>query len=691
MATLEKIRSKSVLLLVIIGGALLAFIAGDFFTSGRTLFGGGTTVAKIDGHSIDIQEFQNRVQQASQELQQSNQKVDGAVLQQQVLNQMVQEQLFNEEIENLGIKVTDEELSNALVGSGSQYVDMYVRQQYGLESAAQLLDVVSNPAKYDLDAQTAAQFSALWKSLEDQMTQSMLHQKFNDLFVGALQSNDLDAQTFFAESNNNKTVAFASKSFASLTDDDYPVTDADINTEWAKHKEMYRLAEPTRSISYIAVPIAPSADDLLAAEQKVEDALVALRTAEAAEGVAEMEEFIVDRNNVTASRINNRDVKAFADTAAVGQAAVVSHVGNNYTLAKLINRSMAVDSVNIDVAMVPGTRAQIDSVVAGLNNGAIALASVAETMGAQVNDSIWVTLTDAQMSELRNTLAGASTGTYFTPDTLANATQGRIFRVKSRKAPVQTMDLAVVTFTAEPSKATVNSLDAALRTFIATNNSATAFNENAAAAGYTTVPQLITASTPLIGNYDDTREAIVWALDAKKGAVSPIYGDETTGQFIAVALDDTYNDYLPASAPQIEPTLRAQALAAKKGDALMEQTAGKANDLAGYAKLLGSEIDTTTVAFGQNSIPRIGARESSVAAQVAVAQPGTLVGPVKANDALVVLQVIDIDPIGRPFNLRESSSNFMRARGGSALSQMLPAILMGNKKVDNRLSRFYRD
>lgn len=66
MATLEKIRSKSVLLLVIIGLALLAFIIGDFFTSGRTLFGSGTTVAKVDGKAIDIQDFQNRVQQASQ-------------------------------------------------------------------------------------------------------------------------------------------------------------------------------------------------------------------------------------------------------------------------------------------------------------------------------------------------------------------------------------------------------------------------------------------------------------------------------------------------------------------------------------------------------------------------------------------------------------------------------------------------
>ncbi len=152
-----------------------------------------------------------------------------------------------------------------------------------------------------------------------------------------------------------------------------------------------------------------------------------------------------------------------------------------------------------------------------------------------------------------------------------------------------------------------------------------------------------------------------------------------------------YDGYIPATAPQIEPNLRAQALASKKGEALMAQTAGKANDMAGYAQLLGSEIDTTTVAFSQNNIARIGVRESDVAGAVANAQPGTLVGPVKANNAIVVLQVLDIDPIGRPFNLNESAGNFVRQRGGSALSQMIPAILMGTKKIDNRLSTFYRD
>lgn len=690
MATLEKIRSKSVLLLVIIGLALLAFIIGDFFTSGRTLFGSGTTVAKVDGKAIDIQDFQNRVQQASQQMQQSGQKVDGAVLQQQVLSQMIQESLFNSEAEALGLTVTDAELTDALVGSGSQYVDMFVQQQYGLQSASQLLDVVTNPSKYNLDANTAAQFSALWKSLEDQMHQSLLQQKFTNLFIGTLQANDLDAQALYAEGANNKTVAFASKSYASLADDEYPVTDDDIRSEWAKHKELYRLNEPTRAISYIAVPIAPSQDDLVAAGQKVENALMALRNQPATEGINEMVDFIVDHQNAPAARITNRAVKAFADTASVGDAAAVSHIGNTYTLAKLIDRSVAVDSVNIDVAMVPGTRAQIDSIVDGLNNGSIEFASLAAN-GAQANENTWITLADAQFAELRDILGNSASGRFFTPDTAAVAVSGRIFRVNERKAPVKVYDLAVVTFTAEPSRATINSIDADLRAFLAQNNTASAFNDNAVSAGYTAVPMLVTPSTPLIANYDDTREAIVWALDAKKGAVSPIYGDETSGQFIAVALDDVYDGYIPATAPQIEPNLRAQALASKKGEALMAQTAGKANDMAGYAQLLGSEIDTTTVAFSQNNIARIGVRESDVAGAVANAQPGTLVGPVKANNAIVVLQVLDIDPIGRPFNLNESAGNFVRQRGGSALSQMIPAILMGTKKIDNRLSTFYRD
>ncbi|WP_301384740.1 SurA N-terminal domain-containing protein, partial [uncultured Duncaniella sp.] len=135
MATLEKIRSKSALLLIIVGAGLLAFIIGDFFTSGRTLFGTGTTIAKVDGNKIDIQEFQRRVQDASQQAQAQNQRMDNAVLQQQVLNAMIAEKLFDQEVKDLGLTVTDQELTDMMVGKNSQYVDRMVQQQLGVPDA----------------------------------------------------------------------------------------------------------------------------------------------------------------------------------------------------------------------------------------------------------------------------------------------------------------------------------------------------------------------------------------------------------------------------------------------------------------------------------------------------------------------------------------------------------------------------
>ena len=65
MATLEKIRSKSVLLFVIIIVALLAFILGDFLTSGRTYFGTGTTIASAAGKKVDYTHYQSEIEKAT--------------------------------------------------------------------------------------------------------------------------------------------------------------------------------------------------------------------------------------------------------------------------------------------------------------------------------------------------------------------------------------------------------------------------------------------------------------------------------------------------------------------------------------------------------------------------------------------------------------------------------------------------
>ena len=67
MATLEKIRSKAGLLVLVVGLALFAFIIGDFLNSGSTYFRQSQErVGEIDGEVISIHDYQARVDEMTE-------------------------------------------------------------------------------------------------------------------------------------------------------------------------------------------------------------------------------------------------------------------------------------------------------------------------------------------------------------------------------------------------------------------------------------------------------------------------------------------------------------------------------------------------------------------------------------------------------------------------------------------------
>lgn len=690
MATLEKIRSKSALLLIIVGVALLAFIIGDFFTSGRTLFGTGTTIAKVDGTKIDVQEFQRRVQDASQQAQAQNQRVDNAVLQQQVLNSLIAEKLFQKEIKDLGITVTDQELTDMMVGKNSQYVDRMVQQQLGAPDARTAHDMAFNPTKYGIQQAQAQQLQAYWVDLEKSVEQMLLQQKFQNLFTGTLVANELDAKAIYDENNSTAHIVYAKKDYSTLKDDEFEVSESDINALYNKDKNIYALPEPTRTINYIAVSIVPSEADIIAGQQKVENAIVALNSSAELQGLADMPEFVSDRRKMTQTDVDKQArLKATLDSLSVGHAALVSKVGNDYTIAKLLGKDQEVADVKIDFIAVQGTRAQVDSLVSKLNSG-VAFDSVASSpLVAQSQKDMEVSLLDANFAPVKEIIADRATGVYFTPDTIAEG--GRIFRVSQREAPVTVYDVASITFTTEPSNATINDLDAALRKYVDENKTAKAFAENAQEAGYTTFPASVTASTPMIGNLNDSHPAVAWAMEAKKGQVSPVFGDVQSGRFLAVAVNDIYDGgFVPSRDAQVHALLTAQARNDKKAAKLLADYEGKAKNVAGYAQLMNVSVDTTTVNFGQFMIPGLGMNESAVQGKIANAQKGALVGPVKGNNAVIVFEVTEIDNEGRPYVFDENSVRFNQQRGAGRMMNSLDRILLGNKKVTNNINTFYK-
>ena len=405
MATLEKIRSKSVLLFVIIIVALLAFILGDFLTSGRTYFGGGTTMAKAGNAKVDYHDYQARMNVVSEQQQRSQRQADSDELSQQVLQQLLLEKMLKNEYNDLGIVVTDAELSEALTGAtphpAAQQFIYGMSQQLGLPapSGQAVYDAMMNPQKYGLPAEAGNQLKQYWAAIEQDIENTMLQEKFDRLVAGLFTANELDAQNLFNDVATTRHITYAAKPISSVTDDQVEVTDADRRAAWQQDMAQYRLTEPVRSIDYIMVRIEPSQADRVAGTQEVENALAALNSAEGTDMVAANSRFVVSNATAPRSQMTDKRLQAFVDTASVGKAVLLNNIGDKYTLVKLLGKKNEVDSINVSM-LGRADGGSLDSLLAEVNAGK-SFADLIDGQNIGGQDSTWTTLAEIGRASCR--------------------------------------------------------------------------------------------------------------------------------------------------------------------------------------------------------------------------------------------------------------------------------------------------
>lgn len=685
MSTLEQIRQRPVLIISILGVALLLFILTAVDRPGE-LFTDSHTVAKVDGEKIDYLEFQKRVEQQQEQMQQRGYtNVDVAQVQEYVLQQMVNESLLKKEFERLGLTVTDNELSQAMLGATpSPYVQQMV-QSMGIPSAQLLYEAAFNPTKSGVTPEQAPQFQSAWAELEKNTEEMMLQQKFMALFAGTLTANKLDAKALYEDNATTSTIVYAKKDLSTLKDADFTPTDAEINDLYNQEKNRYRINEKQVVINYIAVDVVPSTDDLAAAQREVEDAIVGLRMNEGTDAVASNGKFYVNRVSATEASLAPALKKA-VPSMAKDSVAMISFIDNQYTIAKLLDVTTSIDSVLVDVAFINET-ADADSVIARLNTGASKI-----DMGdaiAQSQDSMWVSLLDPGIAQFKDQIATAETGSYFKPEGGQN---GMTMRVRSRKAPVAVYDVAEITYDVVPSNATIQKLNGDLRKYLADNSTAAKFTSEATKAGYSALSAVVTPSTLSINGLQESRGAAKWALDAKKDQVSGVFNNDRDSRLLAVAVNDVYDGkFVPATNETVRNYLTNKVMNRKKAEKLIADYNGKGKSVAEYAAAMQVKADTTQVTFGQPDVRNFPMYESALQANVAVAKKGELVGPVALNQSVVVFTVTDVTAPSREFDYKNDAMVFNQREGVASFQRTLPAVLLGNKKVENKIQKFYSD
>ena len=184
MATLENIRKRGVLLSIVIGGSLLAFILGgiDF----QTVFGDSrTTVATVDGEDVSIQEYEARLDEMTTfyKMEMGQSSLDENTtrqVQNSVWNTYLHEQIIGAQCAELGIVVTDEEITRQLTGDVPHPMMSQLRMFYNAEKNGYDKDIL-----YDLlsaiDQEPNGDLAKYWSFIKRNVKLQMLEDKYNTL------------------------------------------------------------------------------------------------------------------------------------------------------------------------------------------------------------------------------------------------------------------------------------------------------------------------------------------------------------------------------------------------------------------------------------------------------------------------------------------------------------------------------
>jgi len=245
MAVLQKIRQRSLLLILVIGFCLFAFIIGDLFNSG----GFNSTpkyVGTVNGKDIAFEDFRVKVSNVEKSGQQGMTPTQAV---NRVWDQEVSIALVTAEFEKLGIRATEKHILEVFkadqnIGQNPMF------QTNGVFDLAKFKEYFkSNPeqAQYVKDREKDAELNSKY-------------QIYNTLVKAGMYTTEAEGKLKYEMEANKVSFDYVAVLFSSMKDTDFKITDAEI-TEYMKKNEKKYKAEETREVEYVLIEDKASPED----------------------------------------------------------------------------------------------------------------------------------------------------------------------------------------------------------------------------------------------------------------------------------------------------------------------------------------------------------------------------------------------------------------------------------------------
>lgn len=692
MATLQNIRSKGPLLVIVIGLALFAFIAGDAWKVLQPHQ--SQNVGEINGETLSAKEYQSMIEEYTEVVkfssglsaltdEQTNQIKD------EVWRTYVNNKLIEAETEKLGLVVTKAEIQ-AVIDEGVHPLlqrTPFRNPQTGRFDKDMLKKFLVDYSKMNraqMPSQYAEYYDSMykfWSFMEKTLVQTLLAEKYQALVTKSLFSNPVEAQKSFSSRAEQYNLLLAAVPYSSILDSTITVKDSELQAVYNKKKEQFKQAVESRNIKYIDVQVKASPADKAAIQKDVVEYTEQLGNAS-----EDYTTFIRSTGSevpyvdlfYTAKALPT-DVAARLDSVSVGTVYgpyynATDNTINSFKKLAVVSMPDSVEYRQIQVSVADAAKRKVvaDSIFKAIKQGA-QFEDIAKKYG-QTGQPSWISSANYEGTQLDgDNLKYVKAVTTLGQNELANLTLGQanvILQIMDRKSVKDKYKVAVIKRTVEFSKETYSKAYNEFSQFIAANSTLDKMVANAEDAGYKLLERNdLQSSEHVIGGIKGTKEALKWAFGAKAGDVSGLYECGESDHLLVVGVSGIVPKGYRSLA-LVKDQLKAEILRDKKAEKIIaEMKASGANSFEQYKVLPNAVSDSVKhVTFGAPAyISVLHSSEPLVGAYVSVSELNKLSIPIKGNAGVFVLEPYAKEKLNETYSPKneEATLQSMHARMAS--------------------------
>ena len=696
MAALQKIRSKGVLLVTVIAVALFLFVAGDLFRGLESIFQHSSQqVGEVSGKSVSIQDYQKMIEdlQTYYEIVQQKSSFSEDELNRikdEAWQTYVQSQLIQQQCEELGLAVSDDEISDVVKSGYSQMlqVPVFMNQETNRYDYSMVNTFLTEYKKLkDAGSQVPEAYEKIYKYYlfaQRQIRDQLLTQKYQVLLSQSFLSNPVEAKLAFDSRSSEADLLLAALPASSIKDDAVQVSDDDIKAKYNEDKEKYQQLIETRDVKIIDIQVVASQADKTAAETDLAEAAAKLAAASnnttAGNAVRQATSLIPYSDVYKTKDAFPAMISSSLDSVAVGTVTkpAFDAMTNTYYTYKVLGKTTQADSVLFRQMGVIGKDE----------------ADIAKKYN-QTGDSAWIAT-----SQFENAALDADNTLFIS--TLYNMNAGEtkklkldngstiILQVMKTAHPVTKYNVAAIVKELRFSDDTYSKEYNKFSSFVAANTTLEQVEANAAKNGYTVRPiEDLTTASHGIANIRATRDALKWVFEeAKVGNVSQLYECGNNDHLLLVALTGI-NEAGYRSVDKLKDQLTDEIKKEKKVEKLYE-SAKNVKSIAEAQKLKDVVVDTVKhVSFSAPTfIAATTSSEPLVSAVAAKTAKGAFAGPVKGNNGVYMFQVLNKTQTSEKFDAKSEQSTLAMNNFRNASSAIINALYLKANVKDNRYKFF---